>query len=97
MKKTQTWAVIFTALAFGALVLTGCSNPVSNRPPQTGEDSPDISAGFGTVRVSFTQGEARTIMPAPVLSDLYLKYWFTKDSLSPKEKSRFMCVPRRPI
>jgi hypothetical protein len=87
MKKTQTWAALFAALAFGALVLTGCSNPVSNRTPQTEEDSPDIPAGFGTIRVSLTQGEARTIMPAPVLSDLYLKYWFTKDSLSPEEKS----------
>jgi hypothetical protein len=86
MKQKQTWAVIFAALAFGTLVLTGCSNPLSNRPP-TEEDSPDIPAGFGTLRVSLTQGAARTVMPAPVLSDLYLKYWFVKDSGSPEEKS----------
>jgi hypothetical protein len=87
MKKMQTWTAIFAALALGALVFAGCSNPVSNGPPQTGKDTPDIPAGFGTVRVSLSQGAARTVMPEPVLSDLYLQYWFTKDSGEPEEQS----------
>jgi hypothetical protein len=87
MKKMQTWTVIFAVLALGALVLTGCPSPVSNKPSQTEEDSPDVPVGFGLVRVNLTQGEARTVMPLPVLGSLYFKYWFTKDSLSPEEKS----------
>jgi hypothetical protein len=87
MKKMQTWTAIFAVLALGALVLTGCSNPVSSKPSQTEENSPDVPVGFGLVRVNLTQGEARTVMPLPVLGDLYFKYWFTKDSGSPEEKS----------
>jgi hypothetical protein len=87
MKKIPTRSAIFAVLIFGALVLAGCSNPLSGKPPQTEKDPPDIPVGFGAVRVNLSRGEARTLMPAPVLSDLYLKYWFTKDSASPEEKS----------
>jgi predicted outer membrane repeat protein len=84
MKKIPIRAVLF---AFVALALIGCSNIFIDKP-QNKEASPqDIPEGFGTVQVSLTQGAARTIMPEPVLDELYLQYWFTKDGGSSIEKT----------
>jgi hypothetical protein len=51
-----------------------------------GGDSTGIPEGFGTVQVNLTRGAARTIMPEIVLSNLYLKYSFTKDGGTAEEK-----------
>jgi hypothetical protein len=93
MKKIQTWAAVFAGMSFGviaaALVLAGCSNPLFEKPQEAAsqEAAAELPAGLGAVRVIFTQGEARTVMPAPVLGVLHLKYLFTKGAEPEVEKS----------
>jgi hypothetical protein len=73
-----------------ALVLTSCSNPFLERP-QTfsgGEAAAaDIPEGYGTVRIDFSRGAARTVMPQADLDTLYLEYWFAKDGGAAQAKT----------
>jgi hypothetical protein len=89
MKKIPLYAALFTALLF-ALMLNGCSNVFFEKPREYsgGETAnPDIPGGLGTIQVSFTQGAARTVMPAIDLTGLYVRYWFNKDGAGPIEKT----------
>jgi hypothetical protein len=52
-------------------ILTGCSNILDDKQADA------IPQGFGTVRVSLTQGAARTVMPV-VPTGLTYTYAFTK-------------------
>jgi hypothetical protein len=79
MKKTQVKALI---VLFGVLFFNACSNLFQSSRGQSGQEtlSPDTPEGFGTVRVSFSQGAARTVMPEIELASLYLEYWFARDA-----------------
>jgi hypothetical protein len=80
MRKMRLFApiaafVITAACAF-ALMLTGCSNGLLEKP----DSGAKIPEGFGTVRVSLTQGAARTAMPTAVLENFKtIEYLFAKD------------------
>jgi predicted outer membrane repeat protein len=84
MKKITIRAILFV---FVALVLIGCSNIFLEKPQKKEASPQDIPEGFGTVQVSLTQGAARTIMPEPVLNELYLQYVFRKDGGLPETKT----------
>ncbi|MDR0597829.1 MAG: right-handed parallel beta-helix repeat-containing protein [Treponema sp.] len=82
MKKTQVKALVLTLCV---LFLNACSNLFQNNHQQE-TLSPDAPEGFGTVRVSFSRGAARTVMPDVELANLYLEYWFAKDGEAAVEK-----------
>jgi predicted outer membrane repeat protein len=87
MKHIHIRAVIFVLTA---LFLNGCSNVFFEKPqtrPGPEASSPDTPDGFGTIRVSFSLGAARTVIPDPVeLNVLYLEYWFSKDGGTEERK-----------
>jgi hypothetical protein len=83
MKKNYILPVI---LATAALLVSGCPNVFSDKPNPGGADAGPEA--YGTMRVSFAQGAARTAMPIPILSSFdHLEYWFSKDSGAPVQKS----------
>jgi predicted outer membrane repeat protein len=89
MKKTRIQAIVFV---ISLLALGGCSNLLLEKSrASTGPEtaSSDIPEGFGTVQVSLTRGEARTVIPDPVeLDTLHLEYWFAKNGGSAEKKNQ---------
>ena len=93
MKKIPNYIAVLT---LSTLVLNGCSNILTEGPPAAQEQAPaagnipgaqDMPEGYGTIRVSFSRGAARTIMPEADLAGLYLEYWFSRDGETAEEMS----------
>jgi predicted outer membrane repeat protein len=87
MKKISLRVI---AAMFCGLALSACSNFLLEKPRDaSGEESPgtEIPPGFGAVRVVFSQGTARTIIPQPDMDNLYPEYWFTKDGGTAEKKT----------
>jgi hypothetical protein len=75
-RKTNTALFAMAIFALFTLVLAGCSVPLLEKPQEA--SASDIPEGFGSIRVSFTQGAERTVMPEAELDELYLEYQFAK-------------------
>jgi len=72
MKKINCF---LTACVVMMLVLSGCSNGIDD----TFEQDLFIQDGFGAVRVSFSQGAARTALPEVMLESFYrIEYLFVR-------------------
>jgi hypothetical protein len=75
-------ALVITAAC--AFMLTGCSNVLTEKPTS----GATIPAGFGTVRISLTQGAARTAMPTATLDDFAsIEYLFARDGAAAAAKT----------
>ena len=90
--KTIMKTICFQTAAFVlcTLMLNGCFNAFLEKPEEgPGQEtaSPDIPEGFGAIRIEFSQGAARTLIPAADLSILHFTYWVTKDGGTAEEKT----------
>jgi hypothetical protein len=87
MQKKTTRTVLLAVLsAVLALLpaLSGCTDILD--PPR--ETAPaDLPQGYGAVRVSLTQGAARTVMPEADLTGLSLEYLFARNGGAAEEKT----------
>ena len=74
MKKQLLFLISIAVLL---LAINACPNIFNDKPVNKPEVL--IPQGYGAVRVSFVQGEARTAMPDAVLSAFRFEYFFSKD------------------
>ncbi|GHV28359.1 hypothetical protein AGMMS4952_11790 [Spirochaetia bacterium] len=80
MKKFFTKQLIYSLIAAAVFLTAACTNPVT----QAAETDVSTAPGTGQVRISFTDGAARTIYPATVF-DHYV-YTFTRSGGTPEVK-----------
>jgi predicted outer membrane repeat protein len=74
MKTIKT--MFFAALAL--LLMNACTDILldtgNGESPAAG-----IAEGFGTIRLSLSQGEARNVIPGKIKDNLVFEYWFSRD------------------